>query len=175
MAQESYQFESVSRLAAGAHGEPGQRTFFLLVGREGQLVRLWLEKERLQQIGTAIEQILLRLEREHGMTPAGPEDPSGLVEEPGSALVAEFHVGWFALGFDERRRLLALFAHELEAEEQSQPTFGCWATLSQMQALSRRIAEVCAAGRPSCRLCGGPIDPVGHICPKANGHRTETF
>lgn len=173
MAQDRFQFNSVTRLAAGAMGQPGQRTFFLLVGREDRLVRLWLEKDQLQQLGRAIEQLLLRLEREHGMKPSEPEDPSTLDEEPGNALLTELQVGWLALGYDEERRRLALMAHEREAQEQGPPTLGCWATLSQMQALTRRISEVCAAGRPLCRLCGGPIDPDGHICPKANGHRPE--
>ncbi|HAI99827.1 MAG TPA: DUF3090 domain-containing protein, partial [Dehalococcoidia bacterium] len=28
----------------------------------------------------------------------------------------------------------------------------------------------CAAGRPRCFLCGLPINPDGHVCPRANGH-----
>jgi predicted amidophosphoribosyltransferase len=29
-----------------------------------------------------------------------------------------------------------------------------------------------AAGRPICSMCGQPIDPEGHFCPRKNGHRT---
>ena len=32
--------------------------------------------------------------------------------------------------------------------------------------------EVVAAGRPTCAMCGEPIDPEGHFCPRRNGHRT---
>ncbi|UCD10271.1 MAG: DUF3090 family protein, partial [Dehalococcoidales bacterium] len=28
--------------------------------------------------------------------------------------------------------------------------------------------EICAAGRPRCKLCGQPIDPTGHDCPMQN-------
>ena len=28
-----------------------------------------------------------------------------------------------------------------------------------------------AAGRPPCPFCGDPLDPSGHVCPRANGYR----
>jgi uncharacterized repeat protein (TIGR03847 family) len=28
-----------------------------------------------------------------------------------------------------------------------------------------------AAGRPPCPICGFPMDPGGHACPRSNGHR----
>jgi uncharacterized repeat protein (TIGR03847 family) len=31
-------------------------------------------------------------------------------------------------------------------------------------------AKVVASGRPPCPLCGQPLDPLGHICPRRNGH-----
>lgn len=38
---------------------------------------------------------------------------------------------------------------------------------------ARRFAEravrVVAAGRPPCPLCGQPLDPQGHLCPRRNG------
>ncbi len=33
-----------------------------------------------------------------------------------------------------------------------------------------RALEVVAAGRLPCPLCGQPLDPNGHICPRRNGH-----
>lgn len=37
------------------------------------------------------------------------------------------------------------------------------------RAFARRATTVVAAGRPPCPFCGGPIDPEGHLCPRANG------
>ena len=34
-----------------------------------------------------------------------------------------------------------------------------------------RALRVLAAGRPPCPLCGQPLDPQGHLCPRRNGHR----
>jgi uncharacterized repeat protein (TIGR03847 family) len=33
-----------------------------------------------------------------------------------------------------------------------------------------RAATVVASGRLPCPLCGQPLDPQGHICPRRNGH-----
>ena len=36
--------------------------------------------------------------------------------------------------------------------------------------MARRGWELVGAGRPTCTLCGHPIDPEGHSCPRTNGH-----
>ena len=33
-----------------------------------------------------------------------------------------------------------------------------------------RATRIVGAGRPPCPLCGAPLDPQGHICPRRNGH-----
>ena len=33
-----------------------------------------------------------------------------------------------------------------------------------------RATRIVASGRPPCPLCGQPLDPQGHICPRRNGH-----
>ena len=38
-------------------------------------------------------------------------------------------------------------------------------------AFARRCAAVVSAGRPPCPFCGRPLDPGGHLCPRANGYR----
>ncbi len=39
------------------------------------------------------------------------------------------------------------------------------------RAFSKRAAVVVSAGRAPCPFCGGPLDPSGHLCPRANGFR----
>jgi uncharacterized repeat protein (TIGR03847 family) len=39
------------------------------------------------------------------------------------------------------------------------------------RAFVARAERVVAAGRPPCPLCGLPLDPAGHICPRQNGYR----
>ncbi len=42
------------------------------------------------------------------------------------------------------------------------------------RAFVQRAQTVVSAGRPPCQFCGGPIDPEGHICPRANGFKRTT-
>jgi len=37
------------------------------------------------------------------------------------------------------------------------------------RAFAARSLALVAAGRPPCPLCGAPLDPQGHICPRKNG------
>src|SRR3712207_1557483 len=39
------------------------------------------------------------------------------------------------------------------------------------RAFSKRAQSVVAAGRPPCPFCGQPLDPAGHLRPRANGYR----
>lgn len=48
-------------------------------------------------------------------------------------------------------------------------------TRAQASALIARGAELVTAGRAPCPLCGYPLDPSGHACPKTNGHRAPTL
>jgi uncharacterized repeat protein (TIGR03847 family) len=41
---------------------------------------------------------------------------------------------------------------------------------SAARSFVQRAAQVVGAGRPPCPLCGQPLDPQGHICPRRNGH-----
>ncbi len=41
---------------------------------------------------------------------------------------------------------------------------------AQASVLGEEALKICAAGRPNCFLCGQPINPEGHACPRANGH-----
>ena len=44
-------------------------------------------------------------------------------------------------------------------------------TPAQARAFARRSNALVAAGRPPCPFCGNPLDPTGHICPRANGYK----
>ncbi|MBI4302005.1 MAG: DUF3090 family protein [Chloroflexi bacterium] len=171
MDSKPYQFKPVTQLIAGAIGVPGKRTFYLLVGRKGTLVRLWLAKEQLQGLAVSILQLLARLSPRYFETPSEEAEPIAPSTPPSEPIADEFKVGELALAYDEEHHRLALMAHDIEEQESSPPALYCQATPEQMWSLTRQIAAVCAAGRPICPICGGPIDPEGHPCPKKNGHR----
>lgn len=39
------------------------------------------------------------------------------------------------------------------------------------RAFVKRALAVVSAGRPPCPFCGSPLDPEGHLCPRANGFK----
>ena len=43
----------------------------------------------------------------------------------------------------------------------------------QVTAFIRVAVELVMSGRPPCPLCGQPLDPSGHVCPRSNGHRHD--
>jgi uncharacterized repeat protein (TIGR03847 family) len=43
-------------------------------------------------------------------------------------------------------------------------------TAAQARAMVSRGSAAVEQGRPPCPLCGGPLDPSGHVCPRLNGH-----
>jgi uncharacterized repeat protein (TIGR03847 family) len=43
-------------------------------------------------------------------------------------------------------------------------------TAAQARAMATRGSAAVEQGRPPCPLCGGPLDPSGHVCPRLNGH-----
>ena len=166
MASQRFEFEKVNLLGATALGQPGQRTFYLFAGDRRRWARFWLEKEELQMLSVAIDEVLdIVSEEEASTTHRAP------AQEPSDPPAIEFKVGRLALAYDEAKDRVGLLAFEsVEAEDEEPPTVVCWASRKQAQSLSQRIREVVAAGRPLCQLCGGPINPDGHICPRLNGH-----
>src|SRR5207244_3005893 len=79
----------------------------------------------------------------------------------------DFKVGRLAFGFDEALKRFVLVADEEEAEEQA-THFTCQVAEAQVRALTVKISEIVAAGRPRCPLCGAPMEGT-HVCPLANG------
>ena len=88
----------------------------------------------------------------------------------------DFKVGRMALGYAAQEDRLVLVAHDVEAgeDESVPPTLSCRFTREQARSLSESCAEAVAGGRPTCQLCHRPIDPEGHMCPRANGHQKLT-
>lgn len=66
--------------------------------------------------------------------------------------------------------LLAAF-QEIDDDEVDGPdTLRVRLTPDAARGFVSRALEVVAAGRLPCPLCGQPLDPQGHICPRRNGH-----
>jgi probable phosphomutase (TIGR03848 family)/uncharacterized repeat protein (TIGR03847 family) len=163
-----YDLNPITRVMTGALGEPGHRVFYLQARQGTLLVTLQAEKEQIASLGVGIKEMLERLARRAAQAePVSPYDTA--LEEPMEPL---FHIGQLGLGFDKEHDLLVIVAYEVTEQEtpESVNYVRFWGTREQMRALAEHAAEVVAGGRPICVLCGKPIDPEGHFCPRRNGH-----
>ena len=171
MAPEIVELKPVAHITADAIGEPGSRVFYIQARKEAQVVTLQAEKEQIRALAIGVEELLEQIEAEHGRGRDDEETVSPydlLLKEP---LEPIFRVGQMGLGYDQDEDLLVLIIQELVAEgSESGLVVRFWATRGQMRALSNHAQMVVKSGRPTCPLCGQPIDPTGHFCPSSNGH-----
>lgn len=159
----SFEMADVDHLTTGAVGPPGQRIFYLQVGQGTQVVSLRLEKAQVAALVAYLAGMLA------DMPPPGEIPSTGMdLIEP---VVAEWVVGSLGVTYDEDADRVVILAEELVEEGEDAARARVTATRAQVAALSVRGAEAVAAGRPPCPLCGQPLDPQGHTCPRLNGHR----
>jgi uncharacterized repeat protein (TIGR03847 family) len=181
MPRQVFVFDNPERFVAGTVGQPGERTFFLQVRDGGRLVSVAMEKGQISALAERVETLLAEVGRteagrtEAVQTGAGSEDVAPL----DTPLDEEFRVGTLALGWDAEDGLVVLEAQALSetpAEPMNDDPDGPDAlrvriSASVARAFITRARRVVAAGRQPCPLCGLPLDPEGHICPRQNGHR----
>ena len=174
MPDETFDLNPVERITTDAIGEPGSRVFYIQARKGHRLVTVICEKEHVAALAIATDQILLSLagDDEDAVVEPDPMIDAGMdLEYP---LEPVFRAGQVNLGYDQVSERWVVLAYELlDEDDESRPSVArFWATLEQMRAFSIHGQEVVAAGRPTCAMCGEPIDPEGHFCPRKNGHRT---
>ena len=192
MTGESFDVLSPERLTVGAEGEPGRRLFFLQAREGGLVVTLKMEKVQVAALAAWIAKTLEDLPALGHL----PEDDE-LVPEPFTE--PAWAVGSLGGSYDAELDRIVLVATEIgealeeEGSGESGPseasgldeepdfvggtgaTARIVATREQMAAVAIRAARLVEAGRPPCPLCGYPLDPSGHQCPRTNGNRPPTL
>ncbi len=154
------------KIRAEAIGEPGNRRFRLLASVQGETVIVWMEKQQLQALGLALEQMLEQLPSR------GPElEASDVPLEFNTETRRQFRVGRMELGYDEAVDRILISAHDMQEEtDESRSALDVGISRGQARQLSAEASIVVAAGRPRCPMCGQPMDPGIHVCPQQNGH-----
>jgi uncharacterized repeat protein (TIGR03847 family) len=154
----NYEFLNPDKVMVGVRGEVGNRLFLLQVREGRRLVIVKCEKIQLGALAEWISQVVLEMGRPGHL----PED---LNLEP--EYEADFVAGDVAVGLDAETESIDVTIESLE--EDSMLTVRL--TKEWAGALAIAITRLVEAGRPLCPLCGGPLDPKGHDCPRTNGHR----
>ncbi len=183
MTRHRHLFDNPDRFIAGTVGEPGNRTFFLQARDGSRIVSVALEKVQVAALAQRLDELLDELER-RGVEGAAEND--ALVGDPGpldEPINEAFRVGTLTLGWDTGDDLVLVEAQELVDEEEAgdEPAddddeegpdvLRIRVTALTAREFVARAVRVLASGRPPCPLCGEPLDPQGHLCPRRNGHR----
>jgi len=183
-----HSFDPPERFVAGTVGPPGQRVFFIQARTGARVTSIALEKQQVsvlaERIDDLLDEVLRSGEAEStvpAVTPVVLEDAEPL-EQP---IVEEFRAGTMTLSWDatDERIVVEVFPFNEESvaapdqpeeeieEPEPEEVLIVRLPAGLARAFSKRAQSVVAAGRAPCPFCGGPIDPAGHLCPRANGFR----
>ena len=183
MPRRRYLFDPPDRFVAGTVGEPGNRTFFLQAREGGRVVSVALEKTQVAVLADRLGELLAELERRGepavvtGGTAAADAAP---LDEP---LIEAFRAGSLTLGWDGGAELVLVEARAMDEDgetidpdddddedEDGPDLLRVRMSPAVARSFVERAGRVVASGRLPCPLCGAPLDPQGHICPRRNGH-----
>lgn len=166
-----YEFTQPNRFIAGTVGEPGERAFYLQIRSATRLLSVAVEKAQVQAISARLEVMISEIRKSSPLMIIEklPIDDAPL----DSPVDSEFKIGAMSLAWDEERKLICLELYELEDDEEDAEgdVVEINITPAMAAAFSLRSKAVVNAGRLPCPFCGIPIDPRGHLCPRANGYR----
>jgi uncharacterized repeat protein (TIGR03847 family) len=169
---ESWEFLEPDSVVPGVIGEPGRRTFFLQASEAGRTVSFKVEKQQVAALCEYLEGILTDLPAIHPgqfVAPISAMEPIGL----------QWVVGGLAVAYEEDDDRLIIVAEEMpDFDDETDVEFDGFdanaatarfrLTRAQVAAFIAVGADIVRAGRPPCRLCGRPMDPGGHPCPRLN-------
>jgi uncharacterized repeat protein (TIGR03847 family) len=178
---DSFEFDAPDHVTAGAIGVPGERVFYLQARQDGRVVSLRLEKQQVAALCEYLAGILADL--------AAVTEPLPATVELIEPAFGEWIVGALAVAYEEADDRILLVAEELLPEDEDDDAEGAGLedvaleddafdrgaatarfrlTRAQVEAMVRHAKSVVTAGRPICPVCGRPMDPAGHFCPRNN-------
>jgi uncharacterized repeat protein (TIGR03847 family) len=191
-----HRYDAPDRFVAGTVGQPGERTFFLQAREGNRLNSVVCEKQQLSVLAEHLDRVLDEVQRRSaGQVDVPPASSTARDTEPLDAPInEEFRVGTMTIAWDPSidRIVIELFSNvDVDDEEPAGATSGSATeepdeidadevfvvkiTASYARDFVARAQALVAAGRPSCPFCLQPLDPQGHICPRANGYRRPLF
>ena len=195
-----HRYDAPDRFVAGTVGPPGERTFFLQAREGNRITSVACEKQQVSVLAEHLDKVLDEVvRRSAGDIDVPPASATARDVDPLDApITEEFRVGTMTIAWDPTidRIVIELFSNvdseededsagdpipEEEAAEAEPPeinadeVFVVKITASYARDFVARAQALVAAGRPPCPFCLQPLDPSGHVCPRANGYRRPLF
>ncbi|HET9647495.1 MAG TPA: DUF3090 domain-containing protein [Microlunatus sp.] len=194
-----HRYDSPDRFVAGTVGQPGERAFFLQARQGNRITSVGLEKQQVSVLAEHLDRVLDEVKRRGGgQIEVPPPSSTPTDTQPLDApITEEFRVGTMTIAWDPTidRIVIELFsnvegeddateeelidppttAEEAETAIEADEVFVVKITASYARDFVARAQALVKAGRPACPFCLQPLDPSGHICPRANGYRRPLF
>jgi uncharacterized repeat protein (TIGR03847 family) len=192
-----HRYDAPDRFVAGTVGQPGERTFFLQAREGNRITSVACEKQQVSVLAEHLDKVLDEVvRRSAGEIDVPPASATAQDVDPLDApITEEFRVGTMTIAWDPSidRIVIELFSNvdndEDEAEDapaaraaevesaeiNADEVFVVKITASYARDFVARAQALVAAGRPPCPFCLQPLDPNGHVCPRANGYRRPLF
>lgn len=172
--REIHEFSFPERFISGTVGMPGERTFYLqaIDGRRNTSVAL--EKSQLAILAERIVALFKELKMGKAQDFKRGNRPLPQLLTPFSE---EFRIAALSLTWNAQTEQLIIEAQGgeeseiIEDDEDGPPLFRITLTMESALTFALDSFALIRAGRPPCQFCGAPLDPQGHVCPRANGYR----
>lgn len=189
-------FENVDRFIVGTVGQPGERAFYLQAKNGTNLVTIACEKAQAAALVERLELLLKEIRKKNSSDHPINSAISYLrddkpLEQP---IAEDFRAGVMAITWLNAESLVMIETQAISeqmvfpdiTEEENgdddprlipdddldgPDLLRVKLTLAQAKEFISRTNSVIEAGRQPCTFCGIPIDPNGHLCPRANGYR----
>ncbi|HEU4547959.1 MAG TPA: DUF3090 domain-containing protein [Microlunatus sp.] len=200
-----HRYDSPDRFVAGTVGQPGERTFFLQARAGNRITSVVVEKQQVSVLAEHLDKVLDEVLRRSGPAadvPPAREKPSDF-DPLDAPITEEFRVGTMTIAWDAEinKIVIELFSNVDDGDESEDlgddlelpPTSAAAAALEGVDEVDAdevfvvkisaayardfvaRAQALVSAGRPPCPFCLQPLDPAGHVCPRANGYRRPLF
>jgi uncharacterized repeat protein (TIGR03847 family) len=156
-------------------GTPGERSFYVQARDSSATHSYEIEKEQIRALAEKLREVLVLVDQEDTVLATEPaRDPALELEQP---IEPDYQIGTIGLAYDESSDIIVVILQPADAEEPEEAIIesdvGDRVLLrrDQVRAFILHAASILSEGRPTCQLCGLPIDPEGHRCPASNGQR----
>lgn len=185
MSRLTFEFLKPERFLVGTVGVPGEREFYLQIKGESSgkrvLASFALEKAQAAALADRFRQMV----REVTPNLTVPSADLAPLETP---IESEFTLGVMSLTWTPQDELFLFegqsmanpltdeIYEELIADDVAgaPPIVRARLTGEDLLTFAKRTDLVVSAGRQPCVFCGGPVNPGGHLCPRANGFRRQS-
>lgn len=173
-----YRHEPATRFIVSAIGQPGEREFFIQVKSKDAINTLAIDKNQVVALTQRFEELIRELRRAQMLT-TEESSVSPLIDDKPLELPIEqdFQIGVISITWKSDHVVVNIQAASQDDElvlddlESGPDLVIATLQINQVKGFCERAKMVVSAGRPACPFCSLPVDPNGHLCPRANGYR----